>query len=207
MKTRSFLLLLVLFSIISCSFPAEILSAGNLSTVGTRIEQEIDQILDEDLKIIEKDEQNPDTQIKNADFALISGEIEKARQLYQQSYEAAYSDELQAAALYGEGRTYFLERDYYAAIDAFNRILGKFPQQKIRAEANFLLGLSYEKIQESQQAVNAYKKYVEIKPGIIDDTVYKKMGDTAFFSGDYNNAIFAYQAAALANPDANIALL
>jgi len=203
MKTRSFLLLLVLFSIISCSFPAEILSAGNLSTVGTRIEQEIDQILDEDLKIIEKDEQNPDTQIKNADFALISGEIEKARQLYQQSYEAAYSDELQAAALYGEGRTYFLERDYYAAIDAFNRILGKFPQQKIRAEANFLLGLSYEKIQESQQAVNAYKKYVEIKPGIIDDTVYKKMGDTAFFSGDYNNAIFAYQAAALANPDAN----
>jgi len=126
---------------------------------------------------------------------LFAGQVEKARKEYQAAYSEYELEDIKAKALYGLGRTYFLERDYYAAIDAFNRILGQYPDTEFAAFAYFLLGQVYETIEEYQQAINAYSRYAQLRPDLIHTYVYEKIGDLAMLIGDYHQAIFSYQAA------------
>jgi len=203
MKKRNLLLgitLLLFFLYTACTIPFDFLSEEDTASEGT-IKQEIQQFID----ILEKKTPTPLVlpvdQLESADKALFAGEIEKARLEYQEAFTNSSDPDLQSRALYGLGRTYFLERDYYAAIDAFNRILGQYPDTEFAANAYFLLGQAYEEIGEYQQTINAYTKYIELKPGLIDAYVYKKIGDIAITDGDYNQAIYNYQAALLADPE------
>ena len=202
MKKRNLLLgITLLFLYTACSLPFDFLSeAENIASVGT-IKEEIQQFFD----IVEEQVPSPMllpvVQLASADEALFAGEIEKARLEYQEAFTNSSEPDLQSRALYGLGRTYFLERDYYAAIDAFNRILGQYPDTEFAANAYFLVGQTYEEIEEYQPAINAYTKYIEYEPGLIDSYVYKIIGDTAMTAGDYDQAIFSYQAALLADPD------
>jgi len=202
MKKRNLLLgITLLFLYTACVIPFNFLSeAENITSEGS-IKEEIQQFFE----IVEEKAPTPMVlpadQLASADEALFAGEIEKAHLKYQEAFTNSGEPELQSRALYGLGRTYFLERDYYAAIDAFNRILGQYPDTEFLANAYFLVGLVYEEIEEYQQAINAYSKYIEHKPGLIDAYVYKNIGDTAITAGDYDQAIFNYQAALLADPD------
>jgi soluble lytic murein transglycosylase len=203
MKKRNLLLgITLLFLYSACSIPFDFLSeAEDTASEGT-IKEEIQHFLD----IFEEEVPShvlPVNQLSSADEALFAGEIVKARLKYQETFTNSSESNLQSKALYGLGRTYFLERDYYAAIDAFNRILGQFPETDFAANTYFLVGQAYEEIEEYQQAINAYTKFIEHKPGLIDAYMYKKIGDTAMTDGDYNQAIFSYQAALLADPDFN----
>ena len=202
MKKRNLLLgITLLFLYTACSIPFDFLSEEeNMTSEGT-IKEEIQQFFD----IVREETPTPMVlpvdQLTFADEALFAGEIEKARLEYQEAYTNSSEPDLQSRALYGLGRSYFLKRDYYAAIDAFNRILGQYPDTEFLANAYFLVGQAYEEIEEYQQAINAYSKYIEHKPGLIDAYVYKNIGDIAITTGDYNQAIFNYQAALLADPD------
>ena len=202
MKKRNLLLgITLLFLYSACTIPFDFLSeAEDTGSEGT-IKEEIQQFID----ILEKQTPTPvmlpADQLESADEALFAGEIEKARLEYQEAFTNSGEPDLQSRALYGLGRTYLLERDYYAAIDASNRILGQYPDTEFAANAYFLVGQAYQEIEEYQQTINAYTKYIEHQPGLIDAYVYKKIGDIAMTDGDYNQAIFNYQAALLADPD------
>jgi len=142
-----------------------------------------------------------------AEFALFSGEMESAMQLFQDTYNQNTDDESRANALFGIGRTHYLNRNYSAAIDSFNRLLGQFPSSSSIAKAYFLLGEAYFDIQEYQQSANAYAKYSELQPKAIDDLVYQYQGDAAFNAGNFQQAILAYQSALQASPPGNTAYL
>lgn len=202
MKKRNLLLgIALLFLYTACSLPFDFLSeAENIASEGT-IKEKIQQFFDIFEEQVPSPVVLPVDQLASADEALFAGEIEKARLEYQEAFTNSSEPDLQSRALYGLGRTYFLERDYYAAIDAFNRILGQYPDTDFTANAYFLVGQAYEEIEEYQPAINAYTKYIEHKPGLIDSYVFEKIGDTAMTAGDYNQAIFNYQAALLADPD------
>ena len=64
-----------------------------------------------------------------------------------------------------------------------------------RQNAYFLLGESYFDLGEYAQAASAYAKFAELNPGAIDDIARSYQGNAALAAGDYNQAIFAYQAA------------
>ena len=204
MKKRNLWLgITLLFLYTACSIPFDFLSKVENTSSEETIKEEIQELFN----IVEEESSSsivpPVNQPASANEALFAGEIEKARLEYQETYSSSSEPDLQSRALYGLGRTYFLERDYYAAIDAFNRILGQYPDTEFAANAYFLLGQSYEEIEEYQQAINAYTKYIDLKPGQINAYVYKIIGDTAMVAGDHNQAIFSYQAALLADPDFN----
>jgi soluble lytic murein transglycosylase len=112
---------------------------------------------------------------------------------------------MQAQALLGMGRAHIAGRNYQAAIDAFNRILGQHQDTLVIANAHFLLAKSYETIDEYLLAAKGYAKYLELKPGLMDAYVMELQGDAASTASDHNEAIMAYQAALQANPPANTA--
>jgi len=191
----------LLFLTTACSIPFDFLSEEeDMASEGT-IKEKIEQFFD----VVEGEASPPvmlpADQLASADEALFAGEIEKARLNYQEAFTNSSEPDLQARALYEIGRTYSLERDYYAAIDAFNRILGQYPNTEYAVNAYFLLGQAYEELEEYQPAINAYTKYIEHKSGQLDAFIYKKIGNIAMASGDYNQAIYNYQAALLADPD------
>jgi soluble lytic murein transglycosylase len=135
-----------------------------------------------------------------ADGALFAGEVDRAQIEYQTLYMESIDDETSARALYGLGRSYLLGRQYYPAIDAFNLLLGQHPDTNYQAPTYFQLGQSYEAIDEKQQAIIAYSRYVELQPGLIGAFIYKKIGDIAFSAGQYNDAIRNYQSALVIDP-------
>jgi len=202
MKKRNLLFgITLLFLFTACLIPLDSLSEAEDTASEETIKEEIQQFIDTLQEQTPTPVILPADQLASAEQALFAGEIERARLEYQKAFTNSSEPDLQSRALFGLGRTYFLERDYYAAIDAFNRILGQYPETEFAPSAYFLVGQTYEKIEEYQQAINAYTKYIELKPGLIDAYVYKKIGDTAMTGGDYNQAIFNYQAALLADPD------
>ncbi|MCD6577476.1 MAG: tetratricopeptide repeat protein [Anaerolineaceae bacterium] len=205
MKKRSFLLEISLLLILStaCSIPFNLLSKEENIVPDKTIKEEIQHIFEPTKEQTPTFVILPTDQLASADEALFAGEIEKARLEYQEAFTNNSEPELQSRALYGLGRAYLLKKDYYAAIDAFNRILGQYPDTEFAANTYFMVGKAYEEIEEYPQAINAYSRFIDYKPGVIDAFVYKKIGDIAMAIGDFKQAIFNYQAALSADPSSN----
>ena len=203
MRKRNLLLsaiFLLLYT--ACTLPFDLLSdIETEESECTTIKEEIQQLIDIVEGATPTPEIMPADHLASADEALFAGEIEKALDEFQEVFTNSSKAEIQSRALFGLGRAHFLDRDFYAAIDAFNRILGQYPDTKFAGNAYFLVAQSYEEIGEYQQAINAYAKYNELKPGPIDTFVFEKIGDVALAAEEYDQAIFNYQTALLADPE------
>ena len=190
----------LLFFFSACIIPFDAL----LNTDGVSTEGSVNDKIQQFLGIVEKQTPTPIPQpldlLSAADEALFAGEIIKARSDYQKAFSNSSDVDLQSRALYGLGRTFFLERDYYAALDAFNRILGQYPATEYAAYSFFLLGQTYFEIEEYQQSINAYNQFINLWPGIINAFVYEEIGDIAFATGGFDQAIIYYQNALLSDP-------
>jgi soluble lytic murein transglycosylase len=138
---------------------------------------------------------SPLTRLEQADYLLFAGDLDAALMEFQDIFETDGDEDTRAAALLGLGKTYYTRRAYSSAVDAFNRLLGQFPESESAANAYFLLGESYFDLGEFAQAASAYARYVELNPGEVEDTARYYQGNAALSAGDYNQAIFAYQAA------------
>jgi soluble lytic murein transglycosylase len=204
MRKRKLILgitLLILYS--ACIIPFDIfLNSDDASSEGS-----IKEDIQEFLEIIEKETPTPTPQatdqLSSADQALFSGEILRARTDFLDAFSNSSNTELQARALYGLGRTYFLERDYYAAIDAFNRVIGQYQTSEYAAFSYYLLGQTYIEIEEFNQAISAFNQFIILYPGLIDAIVYEEIGDIALDFGNFDQAIINYQNALLAEPENN----
>lgn len=137
----------------------------------------------------------PLTRLEQADYLLFAGDLDAALREFQDIFETDGDENNKAAALLGLGKAYYTRRAYSSAVDAFNRLLGQFPESESAANAYFLLGESYFDLGEFAQAASAYARYVELNPGEIEDIARYYQGNAALSAGDYNQAIFAYQAA------------
>jgi soluble lytic murein transglycosylase len=142
----------------------------------------------------------PASRLKEADDVYFAGDLDLAQQLFQQIFDQADDIDTKSTAMLGLGKTFYARREYIAAIDIYNRLLGQFPGTDATANAYFLIGECYFDIEEYLQAANAYAKFAELKPGIIDNIVRTYQGNAAMAGGDYQQAIEAYQAALQSNP-------
>ena len=142
----------------------------------------------------------PEARIEAADLALLQGETDRARSEYQSGSAGTQDVEIQAAALLGIGRSYLLDREIDLAVDSFNALIQEHPDNRWLPNAWYFLAQAYLERQEFTLAAEALAKYIELKPGIIDDLIQTERGDALNAAGDFAGAISAYQAAIDAGP-------
>ncbi len=116
-----------------------------------------------------------------------------------QQYQAAYDDStdpsLKAAALWGLGRTELADGNYQKALDYFTKLIADYPDSTYSMRAPFLMGQAYSGLDQHTQAAEAYSKYMQRIPGVLDDYVQEYRGDELAAAKDYVGALDAYQAA------------
>ncbi len=135
--------------------------------------------------------------LAEADRVLAFGDYEQALQLYSANASGT-SDDIQAAALYGQGLTYFKQNDLFQAKRALTELQSQFPESLPAKRANFILAQISIGQELEDDALAYYQAYALAQPGIIDGEVYSRIGDLLSESGDTESALEAYRIAYLA---------
>lgn len=151
----------------------------------------------------------PAARIQLGDQALLSGDWDAARREFQTALETSPDSEIQYAARLGIGRTHYLARDYEQAEQALDDLIGEAGDSPVLAEAYFFLGQVLDTQERYPEAAEAYAKYLQFRPGVVDGYVQELRGDALQAAGDYAGAIAAYQAALTAprlNPELGLEL-
>ncbi len=188
------------FLFTACSFPFRTATEADTSPQNDEKSFDIGEILHIQPATTPSPTPLPAFRLKEADDAFFAGDLDLAQQLYQQSFDQAKEVDIRSSAMLGLGKIFYTRRDYISAIDVFNRLLGQYPGTDAAANAYFLIAECYFDSEEFLQAANAYAKFAELKPGLIDNLVRTYQGNAALAGGDYQQAIVAYQAALQSNP-------
>ena len=199
-KTKLKVLLGCFFLFSACSFPFSIISESEKTPQKEEKSFDIGEILHIEPAVTPSPTPLPASRLKEADDAFFAGDLDLAQQLYELAYDQAEEEDIRSYAMLGLGKTFYTRRDYIAAIDILNRLLGQFSDSDAAVDAYFLIGECYFDIEEFLQAANAYAKFAELKPGLIDNLVRTYQGNAALTGGDFQQAIVAYQAALQSNP-------
>ena len=137
----------------------------------------------------------PVVRIEAGDRALFLGDYELAREHYLAAFTDATERALQAAALWGLGRTELADGNYQLAIDTLTMLTTEHPESTYSARAYFLMGQAYYGLNQFQQSADAYNTYMTRIPGVLDGYVQEYRGDALTEAQDYANARNAYEAA------------
>ena len=137
----------------------------------------------------------PLIRIDTGDEALFFGDYDKAREEYLAAFNAATDRAVQAAALWGLGRTELEAKRYELAVETLTTLITDYPESTYSARAYFLLGKAYAGLGQFQQSADAYNEYINRVPGVLDGYVQEYRGDALYEANDYTNAMNAYEAA------------
>ncbi len=143
----------------------------------------------------------PAVRVEMAEQALFMGNYESAWREFQDAQNNADDPEIQTEAALGIGRSLFLSRNYSSAIDAFEALVQTYPESPQAANAYFFLAQSYEATQAYNLAAEAYTKFLELRPGVLDAYIQEKRGDAYMAAGNPAAAIQAFEAAIQAPQD------
>ena len=135
--------------------------------------------------------------LAEADRVLAFGDYEKALQLYSANTSGS-PDDIKAAALYGQGLTYFKKNDLFQAKRALIDLQSQFPDSLPAKRANFILAQISLGQELEDDALDYYQAYALAQPGIIDGEIYARIGDLLADFGDTEVALEAYRTAFLA---------
>lgn len=137
----------------------------------------------------------PSEHLRNATSLMILGDYAQAREEYRQAALNTADVEIQAQALLGIGKSYYQENNLTEAIETFRTIIEEHPPTTVLPEAYFWLGRVYDAQGDYTNAAEAYARFLERKPGIIDELAQTLRGDALIKAGQYSEAIQAFQAA------------
>lgn len=137
----------------------------------------------------------PAVRIENAEKELEVGNYEQAHQDFQEAQSNSAEPEMQAAAALGLGRTQYLAENYANATDTLEAMIAAHPESQHTANAYFFLAQSLEAQQVYDRAADAYTKFLELRPGVVDAYVQERRGDAYMNAGNPGAAVAAYDAA------------
>jgi soluble lytic murein transglycosylase len=126
---------------------------------------------------------------------LFFGDYDKAREEYLAAFNSATDRSVQAAALWGLGRTELDAKRYQQAVETLSTLTIEYSESNYSARAYFLIGQAYSRLGQFQQAADAYNEYLNRVPGVLDGYVQDYRGDALYEAKGYTNAINAYEAA------------
>jgi len=137
----------------------------------------------------------PVVRIDSGDQSLFYGDYDSAREQYLAAFNDSTDRALQAAALWGLGRTELADDNYQLVIDTLTKLTTDYPESTYAARAYFLMGQAYDGLGQYQQSADAYNTYMARVPGVLDAYVQEYRGDALTEAKDYSNALNAYTAA------------
>ena len=137
----------------------------------------------------------PVARIDSGDQALFYGDYDMAREQYNAVLKDSSDRALQAAALWGLGRTDLADGHYQQVIDTLNHLTVDYPESTYAARAYFLMGQAYDGLGQYKQSADAYNTYMTHIPGVLDAYVQEYRGDALTEAKDYTDALNAYTAA------------
>jgi peptidoglycan lytic transglycosylase len=137
----------------------------------------------------------PAARVSLGDQALLNGDWEAARNEFQTALDSSPDAAVQSAARLGLARTLYEAGSYAEAQAALQNLLDSEDDPAIAAEASFFLAQALDAQEQYLPAAEAYARYVELRPGLIDGYVQALRGDALMNAGEYGAAIGAYQAA------------
>ena len=137
----------------------------------------------------------PLTRIQSGERALFLGEFEVARQEFTSAYRDGGSPQVQAAALWGLGRTEYTDGRFETAVSALQKLLDEFPDSAFVPYAHFLLGESFFALGRFQESSESYNLYLQLRPGVLDGFVLELRGDALFENDDFAQALTIFEAA------------
>lgn len=137
----------------------------------------------------------PAMRIASGDKAILNGEWEKALEQYENVLQAGQDVEILAAALLGQAKTHLLAGNYEQAITNLELLIAAYPDEKQLPYANFYLGQSYSVVGRHLEAAEAYKRYLDLQPGLIDAYVLNLRGDALVSANQIAEALIEYRTA------------
>lgn len=137
----------------------------------------------------------PSARIRSGEKALFIGDWDSALEDFRMAKEFSNDPEIQSAALLGIGKTYYLDGNYFEAVDVLESLVENYPNATNMATAYFYLGQAHSALEHHSDAAEAYSSYLALRPGIIDGYVLNLQGDALFSAGDYAGAATVYRQA------------
>ncbi len=134
----------------------------------------------------------PGARIGTGDEAYFNGNWERALQEYAQALELTTEDEVKAAAMLGIGRTYLKTGQVQAALDTLNEATTLYPDTNSLGPIYFTLGVVHETLGQPVEAAEAFLRYQQLRPGLIDAYLYEQIGDNHLEAQNYQAAIDSY---------------
>jgi soluble lytic murein transglycosylase len=136
----------------------------------------------------------PAVKVENAEKELVVGDFEQARRDFQEAQSAASEPEVKEAATFGMGKALFLSHNYSTAIETLQGVISANPQGPHAANAYYFLARSLEQQKIYDQAAEAYTKFLELRPGVLDAYIQDLRGDDYMAAGNPAAAAAAYDA-------------
>ncbi|MGV8050579.1 MAG: tetratricopeptide repeat protein [Anaerolineaceae bacterium] len=127
----------------------------------------------------------------DGDLALSFGDYETALDAYKQT-NTADSDDLKAAALYGQALVYIKQENLFQAEPILENLIDSYPDTLPAKRAYFLLAQVKVQQDDPQSALGAWQKYLTERPSTLDAYVYEQIGDLYAELGQNEQALEAY---------------
>lgn len=137
----------------------------------------------------------PLPRVAAGDQAFFNGDLPRAREAYRATLTTTSDPDMRAAALWGWARVEFEDGNYSLTLDTLRTLLRDYPESQYVPYAHFLLGQTFAALARYQEAADAYQRYLDLRPGILDGYVHTQRGDMLMAVGDVQNAIYAYETA------------
>lgn len=138
----------------------------------------------------------PDIGLRIGDRYLLDGYYEQAVSTYQgvlNREDAAPS--LRAAAAFGQGQAALRDGLFNDAVTAFTFLIDNFPTEIRAQQAYFLRGDAYLGLSRWTEAINDFRQYLRLRPGLIDSYAHERIGDAFLAIGMLNEALGSYKTA------------
>jgi len=143
----------------------------------------------------------PQITLQIADRYLLDGRYENAVFTYQILLDLgdAVPADIRAAAAYGMGQAALREGLFAQAVDAMTILINGFPNDFRAVQAYFLRGDAYLGLSQWQAAVDDFRQYLTLRPGVIDSYAYERIADALINLNQYDEALGNYQLATQSN--------
>lgn len=139
----------------------------------------------------------PDALLQTADRQFHNGQYAPAAENYRRVLvDSRAAPEQRAHAAFQQGRALHRAGDFQGAVSALTILIDSFAQDERAAQAYFLRADAYVGLSRWTEAINDYRQYLRLRPGLIDSYVHERIGDAfigmQFFAdslASYNQAV------------------
>ncbi|MFQ5616216.1 MAG: tetratricopeptide repeat protein [Anaerolineales bacterium] len=137
----------------------------------------------------------PTLRIESGEYALFIGDWDAAMREFNFALETDPGSDATAAALLGIGRTQHAQGKTFDALHTLRGLVKQYPNTPSTSGAYYFLAQVFTGLQRYEEAADAYQRYLDLRPGVIDGYVHEWRGDALLSAGEYLSAIEAYNAA------------